>query len=475
MANDLQSAGAYLAILRRRKLHFLVPATLIFVAAAVLAFTLPPVYRSTVTLLIEKQEIPTDMVATTVTAYAAEQIQTISQQVMTYDTLLLLAQDFDLYPDERAAGLDDEVVGKIHDSITLEQVSEDIVDPRTGRARTVTVAFSVSFDDEVPAVARKVAEKLGELFLAKSLETRAEQAAGASTFIDAEASRLNARIVELEAALATLKRENPSLLPKFSEMNRTFLENAEQEKKQLMSSIALLESRKVFLEAGLAQMDDQSLEQLTQLRTELAEAQNKYSNIHPDVARLKRAIAALEAERKSAPKTGPAAATTQNYPAYIALRNELQTVVANLSSERSKLAQTTRDIADYQVRLTRAPDVEKDYLALMRDYQNTVNKYDEIQGKQMQAHLAEVLERTQKGEGFSLLERARLPKDPIRPNRLGILLLGIMIASMSGTGVAAISEVRDERIHGITELVSVLKTQPIGIIPVIEGPNGARS
>jgi hypothetical protein len=43
-----------------------------------------------------------------------------------------------------------------------------------------------------------------------------------------------------------------------------------------------------------------------------------------------------------------------------------------------------------------------------------------------------------------------------------------MLAAMSGVGVAGIAEFRDHRIHDAGELAAILRTQPIGIIPIIE-------
>ena len=90
----------------------------------------------------------------------------------------------------------------------------------------------------------------------------------------------------------------------------------------------------------------------------------------------------------------------------------------------------------------------------------------------MQAQLSEELEKEQKGERLALLQSPRLPVEPIKPNRLGVALLGFMLAMLGGIGVAGIAEFRDHTIHGIRELAAVLKTKPIGVIPVIENGTG---
>ena len=133
MADNPQALGEYAAILQRRKIHFTVPAVLIFLAAIILAFTLPPVYRSTATILIEKPQISTDMVASFVTGYAVERIHAINQQVMVYDNIWKMAQDFDLYPEERSPDKAADIVRLVRDSISLEMVSKGVINPRTGR------------------------------------------------------------------------------------------------------------------------------------------------------------------------------------------------------------------------------------------------------------------------------------------------------------------------------------------------------
>ena len=48
----------FLAILKRRKWQLVVPALLLAVVAVLAALLIPAMYRSTATILIERQEIP---------------------------------------------------------------------------------------------------------------------------------------------------------------------------------------------------------------------------------------------------------------------------------------------------------------------------------------------------------------------------------------------------------------------------------
>ncbi len=133
MEEDVKGLGDYLAILRRHKALLVVPAILIFLMGAGVAFSLPPSYSATATILIEQQEIPRELVQSTVTTYADQRIQIISQRVMTSENLVNIMEKFDLYPEQREQAGYSGLLDKIRNAIRLDMVSADVIDPRTGR------------------------------------------------------------------------------------------------------------------------------------------------------------------------------------------------------------------------------------------------------------------------------------------------------------------------------------------------------
>ena len=72
MDQDVKTLHDYLSVVGRRKSQMLWAGLLILAASLAVAFGLPPVYRSTGTILIEQQEIPVELVRSTVTSYADE-------------------------------------------------------------------------------------------------------------------------------------------------------------------------------------------------------------------------------------------------------------------------------------------------------------------------------------------------------------------------------------------------------------------
>ena len=91
----------YVALLRRRWRATLCVFAFVALGAVFVAYSLPAVYESSATILIEQQGIPTDFVETTVNAYAEQLLQTIYQRVASATKVAEMIRALDLYPDDR--------------------------------------------------------------------------------------------------------------------------------------------------------------------------------------------------------------------------------------------------------------------------------------------------------------------------------------------------------------------------------------
>src|SRR5262245_56270547 len=84
----------YVGVLRRRFLYFVVPFVIIAAIGFALTMVLPAVYVAEGKLLVESQQIPTELVRPTITASAKERIQVIEQRIMTRENLLSIADKY---------------------------------------------------------------------------------------------------------------------------------------------------------------------------------------------------------------------------------------------------------------------------------------------------------------------------------------------------------------------------------------------
>src|SRR5271157_364965 len=143
------------AIAKRRKWSLVLPPVSIFLVAAILAFSLPKTYQSTSTILIEEQEIPRDYIISTVTSFAEQRIQVINERIMSMTRLLEIINRFGLYADLRDRWTMEEIVAKMREKdIVFQSVSANVTDP-SGRSRQATIAFTVSYRGDRPAVVQQ--------------------------------------------------------------------------------------------------------------------------------------------------------------------------------------------------------------------------------------------------------------------------------------------------------------------------------
>ena len=82
METQPKNFSHYIGFIKLRKYYMLIPFLFIFIVSTIVSFVLPPIYKSTTTILIEGQQIPADLVRTTVTTVVEQAIQTITQQIM---------------------------------------------------------------------------------------------------------------------------------------------------------------------------------------------------------------------------------------------------------------------------------------------------------------------------------------------------------------------------------------------------------
>ena len=145
----------------------------------------------------------------------------------------------------------------------------------------------------------------------------------------------------------------------------------------------------------------------------------KYSPEHPDVKRRGRELDQLQAELASASRAmpvNPPANLPPDNPAYIQLKARLDATLGDIGALQAQRATLRAKIADLELRVTKAPETEREYRGLTRDYEIAQRKYQEVLAKRQEAELANNLESKQRGERFSLIEPPVIPEQPSRPH-----------------------------------------------------------
>jgi polysaccharide chain length determinant protein (PEP-CTERM system associated) len=454
----------YFGVIRRRWIYLATVLPAVILIAVYLAFALPPMYRSSGTILLEEASVPQDLVRTTVTTYAEQQIELVQRRVMTLDSLTALVEDFDPYP------YNDELDDRAKARMISRNISVEKVDPITLEPLLHSSAFSIHYFNPDPDIAVEVAKRLVERFLDYNRVTRTERAAETFRFLQAQSFVVEQRVLDLEQRLAEFKGQYGDAIPEAQARNWAALERTKRDLDLLQRQIRVAEERKELLELQLSEVSPSLFDdgggwqvELAQLRAELAEAQQRYTDDHPDVRRLRRSIAAL-GERTAALPESERSVQPDN-PEYLRLANQIETVKEELDALRFNANQARRQIDQYESRLVMAPEVERDYRQLSREHEIAQSQYREIQQKLGEAALAQTLETEDQGERFSLIRSPRRPSSPDSPNRVGIILLGIVLGAALSAGLIALKESIDPSIRSTRDLSEITSIKPIGAIP----------
>jgi succinoglycan biosynthesis transport protein ExoP len=480
------------SFIRRRKKAFLISFFIVVIGGLSLAILLPPIYVSEATIRLENQQIPEDYVKPTITDFAEERIQKISQQVLSRPKLLEIIEKYNLFKDAKDRRTPTELVSAMRNKIGIESIVAETSNKKNRRADSVTVAFNVSFEGKDPATVQKVTEKLSNLYLEEDIKNREQMVAGATTFLENELTRINDEISRQEKKISEYKRAHLRELPSDINYNLQAISQLERSIDQSDMRLRILQEKKLLLESQLANVEPLTpviiegkdvavnpRERLKELRLELASMQSVYSDKHPDIKKLRREIQKLESEVQNSDATvekikrlnqleiqlasaraefGPEhpdvkainseikilrnqvnnltsksvqakiAEEKPDNPAYINLKAQVETIEMEIGALQEEKKSLMDEINTYQKRIESTPHVEKELNALTRDLENFKGKYVEMSNKLMNAKVVQEMEGKQKGERFSITSPAYFPQKPTKPNRFAILLLSVLIA-----------------------------------------------
>jgi len=517
MQEQTLSVSDYLAILKRRKWQLIIPAILTFIAATAAAVFLPTRYESTATILIEQQEIPMDLVRSTITTYAEQRVQIINQRVMTTENLSPIIERHDLY-----AALRD----KLGMASAVEKIREDIeVETISAGARGEAIAFTVSYESESPTVAQGVTNDVVSLFLNENALDRRRATQEISRFLDQESRRLAGEVSTLEEKLARFKEQHGDTIPEMMQVNRQLFQRTEDSLRQTDQDIQTLEVNQVYLQSELAKLspyvatgpgsDGRVLspsERLKELEAERLRLSSRYSATHPDRVAVEREIETLrreigrggiddglrprnarlrelatlssryssehpevkalqrQANASAGSSSSSAGSGDADNPLYIQLQSQVAANQSKLDALRESRQELESRLAELESRLAEGPKIEREYLLITRDYDAAVEKYNQVKSKHMEAVLAESLEKESKGERFTLIEPPLVPDQPSSPDRPKIFLIGLVAAGGAGLGTVAGLETLDGRIYALRTISNAVGAPPLAVIPFIESP-----
>jgi succinoglycan biosynthesis transport protein ExoP len=431
-------------------------ATLVFVSVLAPALTMvrsvPDLYQSTATVLVEPQQVAEAVVRPSEAAVRSfwtneleTRLYTISQEMLSRARLEELITRFRLYPDLRRKAPE----------AAIERMRKDIkLQPREVGQTGVwgaTIAFTLSYRGTDPATVAEVTNALASSYVEKNLRVRGRQVTSTTQFLQAQLEAATAKLDEQERKVQEFKQRHGSELPeRFAILERlsTLVRQNAESQLGAMERRATLAKQLGDLEVSTGGPDNPSA-RLARLKTQLIELRQGYTDKYPEVMRLKAEIAALERSLGGSDPDGASGAPSGS--TLRRLKQMLGDLDAQTKALKAEEQRLRREIETYQRGIEKAPEREQQLQALTRQYDSAKELHASLVKRYEDAKLGERME-LQKGDQFRILDTAIPARNPTGPNRDLLMLYGLMLAVGMAVGAVVLAERLDTTLHTVEDL-----------------------
>jgi len=462
----------YLGALRRRHIYVLTILPAAIFICVVASFAIRPQYQATATIMLEPSSVPKDIIETTVISYSDQQIEIVQGRVMTIESLKHIVQEIDPYPDRKnlsASGKAQQI---------LEDTSVERVDPVTLKAQAESNTFSLHYNNSNPELATAIDNRLAQLFLTYSQRRRTEAAGEAAGFLKKQSEDIARQMREVDAQLAVLKSKYGDALPEFLLRNQSSIEDRQHQLDGLEQQILTAREKESVLSLQLSQMSPNLIAQsgdltdVATVRAKLTEAEQRYTPDHPEVKRLRRALETLMAQ--SAGASAGKLMRTANNPQYLLTAAQLQGARNSLANLEAQANAIRAKLERIRTLLQQTPMAEREFSEVLRRKEVLQNEYQHTQDRLQSANLAETFESQQGGERFVQIRAPSVPRLPVYPNRVGLILLGLVFgAALAGVAVA-VAESADTSVRTARDVVLPDGVPMLASIPYIDNQRDRR-
>ncbi len=452
----------------------------------------PKVYQSSTLLSYQQQKINPNKLSPDVMTQIRDIVSTITQIATSQTNLEKLIKSFGLYPEAVQYRPMEDVVEMMRRDISINP-------SRQGDT------FRITYFGKDPAQVVKVANALAARFIEENLKYREERAAETSTYTNQELEMAKSVMDEKEAAMRDykLKHFNEMSDQRVSNVSRLISLQEQYQKKQ--ESILELERTKVLIQDQMnfrKKMSDSDkltarssenatpvegpavgsrIEQINKLKSHLAYLLGRYTENHPEVKRLKKLLAQVEAEELANPTvvaspsqngslatTGaPSGAGTLD-KTNLEMESQLKNISLSITAIEREMDELRKTISQFEGWVAAAPVREAEWSSLTREYGELKKHYDILVSQNLQAISNLNLERRQKGSQFKIEDPAQFPEKPVKPDFIKIMALAIAAGAGLGFGYAFVTSYFDQSFRQLGEIEEFLNVPVICTIAYIE-------
>ncbi|MGM0418955.1 MAG: GumC family protein [Thermodesulfobacteriota bacterium] len=454
---------------------------LVFMALAlsfglVKALTSQRIYEANTLILVQPQKVPQKFVSSVVSTGIEARISTISQQIMSRSNLENIIDEFGLFVEKEDMYLEDKIKN-------LRQR----IDVNITRARHGSEAFTVKYKGSDPERVMRITNTLAGFFMDENLKVREAQAVGTSEFLEVELEKTRKKLEHMEQRLSAFRTKHMGGLPDEIESNLRTLDRLQKQLESKQEALAESKKNLASLKSELSSQNENSFstddlfsfdeessvmseeeEKLNKLKELKENLLLKYTEKHPDVAKLTARIEKLEntiAEKTAeteknkdenlefeTEENGDEKESEEMNFGLMGIETQVTEAELNIKSLEQDIQKIEQKMDIYQKRVENTPKIEQKMQALKRDYNNINAIYNSLLDRKLEAEISVNMEKKQKGEQFRILDHARKPQKPISPDIKKIFVLFFGAGAALAGGLSFILYVFDDSVRRKEEI-----------------------
>jgi uncharacterized protein involved in exopolysaccharide biosynthesis len=488
----------------RHKKKVLTVVLAIFALGALIIFYAPRAYRSEAKLFLQvgRESVKLDPTATTGQTISMQQSDRSNEIATVIDVL-------------HSRGIIEQVVDTLGPEVVLGRGSSDgnetsffataqqntvgaaidlvkSIDPISAREEAIirldrnlvvwsennSTLIAVSYDTSSPQLAQLVAQTLVDIYRQEHL--RLHRTSGSKEFFAEQQRDLEAQLDEAVDQLRIAKNE---LNMVSIESRRVTLENRlgsiELGRLESLQQLAGVRARIADLERQLGAIPERMVseektvpntgadalrEQLYALQVLLLEQESKYNDDHPALQATRDQV--RQAEAMLAGETPARQETTSDVnPNYRSLTLSLAEAQSELAAVEARQAQLAEQRQSVLTDLKFLNDHELSIDRLTREAQLAREKFFRYSENLEQARIDEALDR-ERISNLTVAQRATLAEKPVRPNKLLVGALSLVLALAAAAALVCLCELVGNQIYTEDQLRRSLPTPVLGVVPV---------
>ncbi|HEX9975327.1 MAG TPA: GNVR domain-containing protein [bacterium] len=474
---------AYWQIFWRRKFFFIIPLLLSIIAGVVMILVSKPVYESSSVVQVNQgQLLSREMQRLIPGVTVQERLDNLRRLITSHDYLLRLVQSLNLYdnPEMKAKAAEDQnkypglELKEVTELLWIDQLKRFLTIRQVGTDFIQISAYALSRD-----LAYNFAKTLTQIFIDESLRREVGGIRGALEFGTEQLIIYKQKLEESEERLRKYKQGivqesigDQAIISTNLDQVKSMLMTTEFELKETRDRLSFLGSRiksqgfdyKIPNTSRLQMLKIQLLDanvELSKLLLQYSWNDVKILKIIEDIDNLRSQLRnEIESEIKTKYATGNGADVS------MIQEKEITAMEVEYLQQRQKSLINLQ--AEYTQRLSQGPSREMALNRLTREVEANREIYQSLMQQTQGSEIEQALQRTAAEFKFKIVEPAIKPIKPVKPDRIKMMLMAIVVGAIIGGGLIFLLEYMDHSFKNVEDIEKYLNLPVLGTIPKIE-------